>query len=149
MLTSQLTKERALEVFRYDDGKLYWKIRKHKVSIGMEAGCVKAKGYRYVCLDGVHYRVHRIIFLMHHGYMPQIIDHIDNDKLNNKIENLKEISNSENLKKTPIRIMKLQNEEIWRVFLTKHKGYKVLGEYSSLEEATLAKKTFKRSLGIS
>lgn len=146
MLTSELTQEYALSLFEYRDGKIYWKIRRPRVTIGKEAGCIKAKGYKYVCIDGVQYRVHRVIYLMHHGECPELIDHDDNNPLNNKIENLKPLTNSENLTKIPIRITKVK--DVWRLCLTKHYGHKLLGEYTSLELATEAKKFYKSSLGI-
>ena len=103
MLVSKLTQARANELFEYIDGKLYWKITKYRAKKGNEAGCIKAKGYKYVSIDGVQYRVHRVIYLMYHGYLSPIIDHHDDNRLNNRISNLKEISNSENLLKAPVR----------------------------------------------
>lgn len=49
-----------------------------------------------VRVDGRMYRAHRLVFMYHHGYMPNIVDHIDCDKTNNRIENLREASKSEN-----------------------------------------------------
>lgn len=46
-------------------------------------------GYRVITLNYKPYRTHRLIFLMYHGYLPDTIDHIDGDRLNNKIENLR------------------------------------------------------------
>ncbi len=48
------------------------------------------------------YQLHRIIFFMHHGYLPEIIDHIDGNGLNNKIENLREATTSQNAWNTKI-----------------------------------------------
>lgn len=144
--TSQMTQEYARSLFEYKDGKLFWKVNRARAVKGNEAGCVKAKGYKYVCVDGVHHRVHRLVFLMHHGHMPALIDHKDNDRLNNRIENLDAISNSDNLKKTPIRITKVYDE--WKVYLTKHRGYKLLGMFKSIEEAREAKARFKLELNI-
>jgi len=41
--------------------------------------------------------LHRVIFLMHHGYTPDYIDHIDGDSLNNRIENLRAATQSQNM----------------------------------------------------
>ena len=88
--------ELLLDLFQYKDGNLYWKksISK-KTVVGKLAGS-KLNGYKRVAFYEKEYYVHRIIFAMHHGYMPKFIDHIDNNKSNNRIENLREATHSEN-----------------------------------------------------
>lgn len=66
------------------------------------AGGVRTEHYRSVSINNEKYLTHRIIFLYHHGFMPEFIDHIDGDSHNNKIENLREatrINNNCNAKK--------------------------------------------------
>jgi hypothetical protein len=41
-------------------------------------------------------RVHRLFFYWKYGYLPDLVDHKDRNKLNNNIENLRELSDSEN-----------------------------------------------------
>jgi hypothetical protein len=48
-------------------------------------------------------RTHRVIFAIVHGYIPKYIDHIDGNTLNNKIENLRECTQSENSTNSKIR----------------------------------------------
>ena len=43
-----------------------------------------------------HFKVHRLFFYWHNGYLPRVIDHIDRDRSNNKIENLRESNFSKN-----------------------------------------------------
>jgi len=85
------------QFFEYADGKLYWKNdRGRGVKKGNRAGHLQHTGYWIVQLGKKHYREHRIIFMMHHGFLPKEVDHIDGDKLNNNIENLRACSSSEN-----------------------------------------------------
>ena len=79
-----------LEDFEYKDGELYWKKKGFSRTIGKKVGNFDKYGYLRM-----HYRyktvfIHRLVFLMHHGYLPKILDHIDGNKTNNKIENLRE-----------------------------------------------------------
>jgi hypothetical protein len=81
-----------LNTFEYRDGELY---RKHGQFAG-KAGTVHHTGYVQVKIGKKNYRAHRIIFAMHHGYLPEMIDHIDGNILNNKIENLRPANNRQN-----------------------------------------------------
>ena len=44
--------------------------------------------------------LHRLFFYWHHGYLPALVDHKDTNSQNNKIENLRELTNSENGRNT-------------------------------------------------
>ena len=93
----ELTTAMLHELFEYVDGGLYWKVNrgKHKTK-GKRAGCQRPDGYRIVSINDVKIIEHRLVFLMHHGYLPNYIDHIDGDKSNNRVENLREATPSQN-----------------------------------------------------
>ena len=77
----------------YRDGHFY------KLSNGALVTETPIKGaHRYVRVRicGVVQRLHRMVFLYHKGYLPKIIDHIDNDRTNNRIENLREVTQQQN-----------------------------------------------------
>jgi hypothetical protein len=90
-----LTVDLLNHLFEYDKetGNLIWKIkpssRGHHVKAGDIAGTLKSHGYLCVGINYNSYRAHRLIFLMHKGYLPKTIDHINGDKLDNRIENLR------------------------------------------------------------
>lgn len=84
------------EIFEYKNGNLFWKLQKsNRVKTGDKCGSINSSGYLNAKLDGKKYLIHRLIFLYHHGFLPKIVDHIDNNILNNKIENLREANDSQ------------------------------------------------------
>ena len=90
---------RLHELFKYKDGNLYWKQdRGSKKCKGQKVGCVMPNGYdqfRVRELGGAM-KVHRAVYLMHHGKLPKFIDHINGNRSDNRIENLREATKVEN-----------------------------------------------------
>jgi hypothetical protein len=98
-----LTQARVTELFDYrEDGELIWRVRRQGIQQGAIAGSPHSGGYKKIWADGRHYLHHRLVWLWHFGYFPENqIDHIDRNKINNRIENLREVSqvcNSRNCK---------------------------------------------------
>lgn len=57
-------------------------------------------GYMRVCLfDGIAVYEHDAVFVAAYGYIPGEIDHIDTHKDNNKIENIRETSHTDNIRR--------------------------------------------------
>lgn len=84
-------------LFEYRDGHLYRLITiSSNAKRGDRAGTIDKSGYVIIRVNRKHYKEHRLIFLMHHGYLPEQIDHIDGTKDNNRIENLRPATNSQN-----------------------------------------------------
>jgi hypothetical protein len=93
-----ITAKQAHDLFEYDNGILYRK--KTKTKAGRTKGTAK---YDSVSVNNKRYYSHRIIWLMHKGEWPKDqIDHINMDKWDNRIENLREVSpelNNHNINK--------------------------------------------------
>ncbi len=95
-------KEELLHFFRYDRerGFLIWKNHwdhpAHVKLNGKIAGAVKRSGYKYVGIMENYYLVHRLIWFIENGTEPSLIDHINGDRLDNRIENLRESTTRKN-----------------------------------------------------
>jgi len=91
------TKKQVANLFTYQNNELYWKVSpSRRASIGTLAGTINSDGYRQIAYKGKIYRSHRLIFLLHYGYSPKEVDHIDGDRCNNKITNLRGCTSSQN-----------------------------------------------------
>lgn len=129
------------EILEYKDGNLYWKIRKSfNITVGQIAGRPNQRGYWQVKIDGKMYLVHHLIWWLVHGQKPQYIDHIDGIPSNNRIENLRECTLSQNQKNA--KLSSRNKTGIKNVFWNKNlRKYtikingKVLGHTSNIKEA--------------
>jgi len=84
--------ERLKALFYYKDGKLYNRISRGSVKKDSESGYTAEDGYRRVRVDGKYYYIHRLVwFLLTNKEIPEdlYIDHIDGNRQNNHIENLR------------------------------------------------------------
>lgn len=89
------------ELFDYDNenGLLIWKVkRKGTNGLGCTAGSVdKRSNRRVVTIDGKNYKHARLVYLYHFGYLANFhIDHIDRNVVNDRIENLRAVTISQN-----------------------------------------------------
>lgn len=104
---SDLTFEKAHEFLTYDKdtGFFYWKLsRMGAPKKGSLAGSITSEGYIAICVDSDRYQAHRLAWLMHYGDFPSTyLDHINRNKTDNRICNLREVSNGENCKNVGVR----------------------------------------------
>jgi len=88
-----MNQEIALNLFQYKEGKLFWKINPGpwKNLKDKEAGYLNSEKRRVIKSNGKSYKTHRIIWMMHYGEIPKhlTVDHINRDRLDNRIDNLR------------------------------------------------------------
>jgi hypothetical protein len=122
------------QYFDYKNNCLYWKS-------GKLAGW-KDKDYQKVQFKNKNYYAHQIIFALHHGYIPKLIDHIDRNPQNNCIENLREANKSQNRQNSKLNKNSLsgikgvhwsEKAKKWRVSFKVNDKYKSFGYYFDIE----------------
>jgi len=143
-------------LFYYDEGFLYHKVDKSGTARKGDRVGDKSTLSRYmaVSIESSPHLVHRIIFYIYHGYMPEYIDHIDQDKRNNKIENLRPCSKSLNghnqgvskANKTGYKGVFRRSSGRYLAYITKNGKRIYLGHHDTAEEAAHAYNLKAKSL---
>jgi hypothetical protein len=118
-----LTQECVRRLWDYDPetGHLTWRIRTHRtVIIGRRAGFPSCQGYRAILINKKRYQEHRVIWLHVHGSIPDEIDHINGDRSDNHLVNLRPCERFQNNgnSKTPVH----NKSGVKGVFWDKAKG---------------------------
>lgn len=150
--------------FRYepDTGKLYWAItNSNRAPAGREVAAVRNWGYVCVRVNKKTHQAHRIIWDMMHPDDPLLpgeeIDHIDHNRENNIISNLRKISraeNSRNLSKaannksgaTGVRFDHQRRQ--WRAEIKVNSKLKFLGRFATFTAAVEARKMAEGMYGF-
>jgi hypothetical protein len=134
-----ITQHRLHDLFFYEHGKLLRKIGIKGSPVFTEVGTMKPKGYMVAVVDGKMYRVHHLIWMYHHGQFVPELDHINRQRNDNRIENLRPCTHSQNLGNARARVHKYKGvtfcraTQKWRAQLNGH-----LGRFDTIEEAALA-----------
>jgi hypothetical protein len=91
-----MTPDQVHQLFEYRDGRLHHRTASRGRKVGDAAGCVNGTGYRRIGIGGRYYTEHALVFLMFHGHVPKEIDHINGNRADNRIENLRSVTRSQN-----------------------------------------------------
>lgn len=97
-----ISQSKLHSIFNYniDTGLFTYKVNKNRQArIGDVAGRTTSKGYTQITIDGKTYVAHKLAFLYEKGYYPEKqIDHKNRVKTDNRLSNLKEVTQFENMK---------------------------------------------------
>lgn len=171
-----MTQDLLKEVFTYDQtsGKFIWKedrpvnhfstVTGYRVYLKQRAGKVAGTNYASgtenrqavsitILGECKRFKIHKLVFLYHYGYVPEYIDHIDGDYHNNRIENLQTISSSLNTAKAGMFSHNTsgyrgcryrEREDCWIVNLKVNKHGYYLGQYKDLQYAAAVYNKFAK-----
>jgi hypothetical protein len=138
------------EYFNLDErtGRLSWKQKvARKVVIGNEAGSFRKDGYGTVQLFGKTYLVHRIIYAFVHGACLGEVDHINRDPSDNRPENLRPATRSQQNMNRSVQsnntsgargVYWFKPKGYWAARIKVQKRYICLGYFNTIEQATRA-----------
>lgn len=144
-------------VFAYDKdtGFITRKIRTARcTTVGEVAGHTNSQGYVILKYLGQSFKAHRIAWLLHHKVWPvHDIDHIDGNKANNSINNLRDVTRQLNCLNTSTkskntsgyRGVSLHNNK-WRARIMLEGKSTIIGSYDTPEEASIAYQNFKKTI---
>ena len=122
------------------------------MAAGSVAGHKTTRGYINIKVDQRMYKAHRLIFLYHYGYMPEIVDHIDCDPSNNRLENLRACDKSQNGMNRSGGYSATGHRNVYRhggayqVHMRKKGKQHFVGTFNSLEDAVHAANVHRKHL---
>lgn len=149
---SLLTAEKVKKLMHYDPntGDFTWMCdprmgRKRKGTI---AGVTGNLGYRHIKIEQMKYMAHRLAWLVTYGSWPVFdIDHINGCRADNRIENLREATRSDNCANRRLESFGVsgfkgvhwnKKLEKWQVGIKRGEFRKHLGLFANLDEAKAA-----------
>lgn len=143
-----ITHEQLVQLLSYDPdtGQFTWlKNTSLKNLVGKVAGSINSTGYVNMSLLGKKYSGHRLAwFYVHKKWPENNIDHIDGNRANNRISNLRDVSQSLNVVNARTALPKSGFKGVrssgsrWRAYAENKGKYIGLGTYDTPEEAHAA-----------
>ena len=171
------SREYLLKRLRYepDTGKLYWLTRDpemfragnsgkvancsawNKRYAGAEALISDVAGYRHGRLDDIEYRAHRVIWKIMTGEDPEVIDHVNGDRADNRWDNLRSGTHADNRKNSARHgrntsgmtgVTWTPKVRRWRALISVGGKRQHLGYFEDFQRACEAREDAKRKLGF-
>ena len=141
---------RCRQLFNYDPetGVLTFKVKRGPKKAGDPVGSTTSTGHLSTAVDGIKTYVHRICYAMHHDVdiSNLVIDHIDRDPSNNRIDNLRAVSQQKNCMNDPRKdqpSLCYFSKGKWQAQVKINGVTHYLGRFKTKEEATTASMEFK------
>lgn len=157
----KLTAEELKKYLDYnpETGIFIWKkVPSNRVKINTEAGWIRADGYRLIKLFKITYPAHHLAWFYIYGKLPEDqIDHINGIPNDNRIVNLREVTNFENGKNQKLRknntsgvmgVHYIKPNRKWSAYIDIKYKRKGLGYYDDKWDAICARKSAEKKYGF-
>ena len=148
MKIPKITLDRARSLVQYNPitGSVTWQVQQGLGRVGEEVGSIQG-GYKKTTIDKEQIKLHRLVWFITYGKWPDgQIDHMDGNKTNNAIANLRDVSMSINMQN---RYAMRRKDSDLPMGVTKNGHGKFLaniriGVFDTVEEARTAYMKVKR-----
>ena len=149
-------------IWRYRDPSMFKDASKanawNKRFAGVVAGGEGVNGYRVVMIRPRLHKAHRLAWAHYYGSWPEnMIDHIDGDRKNNSISNLRDVTNSANGKNARISranktgvtgVFWREDIQRWSAYITSNRKRTYLGHFVGFDDAVAARKAAEPQNGF-
>jgi len=140
-----ITHKRIRYLFHCDSrGNMVRRVSVRGSNAGTVIGTMKPKGYLVAVVDGKMYRVHHLVWFWHHGSWATELDHINRIRHDNRIENLRLCTHTQNLGNMRPRVHQYKGVTFckstnrWRAQITVNYSHVCLGRHDTIEDAARA-----------
>ena len=147
----EITRAYLRHLFNYDGQNLIHRISRKRVKAGSIVGTVRKKQNDIVInLFGKNYLAHRLIWIWNYGDCPEFLDHINGDRLDNRVSNLRAATRQQNAMNQKIKVnntsgfkgvcwSKQKNKWVANITFNKKKNIH-LGFFENFDDAVNARK---------
>ena len=153
----ELSAEYLRSILHYDPdtGIFTWKVRtSSRAKAGDTTGCPDGHGYLLIRLQSRLHKAHRLAWFYVYGSWPNDqIDHINRNKTDNRIANLREVTNKQNQQNASKRsdntsghpgVSWYKRDSKWQARIKHNQKDTHLGYFENLEEAIAARKAAEK-----
>ena len=130
-------------LYNHETGDIYSRTSRGNVKVGKKLGTLSGNGYMTIHVCGITLYFHRAAFALYHGFFPDMIDHINGDRLDNRIINLRPADSLLNARNARAKYGKrfkgiFKRSDCWQVSIRSNKKQLYIGRFNSEIEAAYA-----------